>query len=145
MSFFLIHINMISSMRINLMNKIPCQRNFLTKLFLLLLQRKDQILSFHERWNLVIVFCTVDMVESAQIHNKKSVKLFSFTILLWPTSNNEEFQVVLIRLLIMKGVSEMFYYISHQRKWYLHFARLENHIHDEFQITKCKLEKNMIR
>ena len=40
----------------------------------------------------MIVFCTVDMVESTQIHNKKSVKLFSFTIVLWPTSNNEEFE-----------------------------------------------------
>ena len=87
------------------------------------------------------MFCTVDMVESAQIHNKKSVKRFSFTIVFWPTSNNEEFQVVLIRLLIMKGVSEMFYYISHQRKWNIHFTRFANQIHDEFQITKSKLEK----
>ena len=56
------------------------------------------------------------MVGSTQIHNKKSVKRFSFTIVFWPTSNNEEFQVVLIRLLIMKGVLEMFYYISHQKE-----------------------------
>ena len=93
----------------------------------------------------MIVFCTADMVESTQIHNKKSVKLFSFTIVIWPTSNNEEFQVVLIRLLIMKGVSEMFYYISHQRKWNLHFTMLANHKYDEFQIIKSKLEKNYLK
>ena len=57
------------------------KRNFFNKILFLLLKWKVNLLKFLQRWNLEMDFYTVDMVESAQIHNKTRTKQFSFTIL----------------------------------------------------------------
>ena len=57
------------------------KENFFNKILFLLLKWKVNLLKFLQRWNLEMDFYTVDMVESAQIHNKTRTKLFSFKIL----------------------------------------------------------------